>query len=262
MSHKELQVQVTYGRDVDITNPSLVELITKGYKFDPPVLTENFINWRGEVEYHSAGIVYFAKLDNSEVASLSLDTRPNTPTDEFWVDLQARRPITPNQNLLAICMKGIVVHPSYRNMGIAKQLLRTMTNFYHPSVVLGQTKTHEAVAVRSKVLVEMGYRSFYGFCEVTPGCDYSKEGDGLDFIQAALVAQHFTSGQTVSDRGIYFVGPDILPSYVPDVRHSTPEIQRAFAPIVEAQNAVGVSKTAASVLVSVEKSALEKMGRL
>lgn len=262
MGLEECFVQVTYGRDVDITNPNLVELITKGYTFDAPLLSEDFINRRGEVEYHFAEIVYFAKLDNIEVASLSINTRPNTLTDPFWEELRARRPIAPDPNLLAIYMQGIVVHPSHRNKGIASQLLRSMTDYYRPSVILGQTKTQEAVAVRSKVLTEVGYRSFYGLCEVTPGCSDSKESDGLDFIQAAFATEHFALGQVTSDRGIYFVDPDILPSYVPDVRHGTPEIQRAFAPVVEAQKAVGLSKTAASVLVSVENSLLEKIGKL
>ena len=252
-------VQVAYGRDVDITNPNLVELITEGYKFDPSILTENFVNWRTEVEYHFAEIVYLAKLDNIEIASLSVNTRPNILTDPFWEELLARRLIAPDPDLLAIYMQGIVVHPSYRNKGVASQLLRTMTDYYRPSVILGQTKTQEAVAVRSKVLAEMGYRSFYGFCEVTPCCDDSKESDGLDFIHAAFTAEHFASGQVISDRGIYFVDPDILPSYMPDLKHGAPEIQRAFAPVIEAQMAVGLSKTAASVFVSVEKSFVKNL---
>lgn len=252
MGKERWLVQVRHGRDVDISNPNLVELITTGYALDPSILHEDFIHRRREVEYHCAEIVYLAKLDNIEIASLSVNTRPNTPTDPFWNALQARRPTAPDPDLLAIYMQGIVVRPSYRNKGIASKLLRIMVNYYHPFVVLGQTKSKEAVAVRSKLLAEAGYRSFYGFCEVTPGCDYTKESEGLDFILAAFASEHFASGQVISNRGIYFVNPDILPSYIPDTTHADQEIQRAFAPVIEAQKSVGFLKTAASVLVSIK----------
>lgn len=254
MNQGERLVQACYGQDVDITNPNLVELITKGYTFDAPLLNEDLINRRAEVEYHYAEVVYLAKLNNSEVASLSVNTRPNTLTDPFWEELRARRPIASDPDLLAIYMHGIVVHPSHRNSGIASQLLQAMIDYYDPLVILGQTKMPKAVGVRSKVLAKLGYRSFYGFCEVTPGCDYKKEGEGNDFIRATFASEHFVSGQALSERGVYFVDSDILPSYVPDAMHVTPEIQRAFVPVIEAQESAERLKTAASVLVSVKDS--------
>ncbi|KKS97732.1 MAG: hypothetical protein UV73_C0005G0009 [Candidatus Gottesmanbacteria bacterium GW2011_GWA2_43_14] len=259
MTQDERLIEAYYGQDVDITNPNLVALITEGYKFDTCILNEDFINWRGKVEYHFVEIVYLAKIHNIDVASLSVNTRPNTLADPFWKELLARRPEKSDPNLLAIYIQGIVVHPSYQNQGIASQLLRTMVDYYHPSVILGQTKTPEAVSVRSKVLAEVGYRSFYGFNEVTPGCDYNKEGEGRDFIQAAFASEHFASGQTISARGIYFVDPDVLPSYMPDVMRVTPEIKRAFIPVLESQEAVGHLKSVASVLVSVKESLIDPL---
>jgi len=255
MSKKEHSVRVCYGQNVDITNQNLVELITGGYKFDASLLNKDFINWRGKVEYHFAEIVYFATLDTIEIASLSVNTRPNTLKDPFWKNLRVKRPNIRDPDLLAIYMQGIVVHPLHRKNGIASQLLRGMVQHYDPVVVLGQTKTPEAVAARSKTLAELGYRSFYGFIEVTPGCDYRKESEGLDFIQASFASEHFASGP-ISDRGIYFVDPDIMPSYVPDTTHAAPEIQRAFVPVVEAQELVGHLKTASSVLVSVKNTCI------
>lgn len=259
MVQTERAIKVYYGKDVDITNPNLIKLISEGYKFNTSILNENFISWRLKVEYHFAEIVYVVKSDNFEVASLSVNTRPNTLTDPFWKDLQTRRPNISDPDLLAIYMQGIVVHPSYQNHGIASQLLRAMVDYYNPSVILGQTKTPEAVGTRSKVLAELAYRSFYGFSEVTPGCDYKKEGEGLDFIRAAFASEHFASRQTLSERGIYFVDPDILPSYMPDTMYVAPEIKRAFAPVIEAQDAVGHLKTAASVLVSVKDSLIASL---
>lgn len=260
MGKETCLVQVRYGRDVDITNPNLVALITEGYSFDVP-LNEDFINRREEVEYHFAEIVYLATLDNIEIASLSVNTRSNTLMDPFWNELRTRRPITPDSSLLAIYMQGVVTHPSYRNKGIASHLLKVMADYYRPSVILGQTKTPDAVAVRSRALAKMGYRSFYGFCEVTPECDNSKENEWLDFIHAAFASEHFASGQVISDRGIYFVNPDILPSYVPETTRVAPEIRRAFVPVVEAQKAVGLSKSAASVLVSVNMKGFALVAR-
>lgn len=252
MNPKETSVQVLYGQEVDITNPNLVELIKEGYKFDTSILSEDFIGWRGKVEYHFAEIVYLATVQNREVGSLSINTRPNTLEDSFWRALRERRPALSNPNLLAIYMQGVIIHPLFQHHGIASYLLRTMVDYYNPSIILGQTKTPEAVGVRAKVLAGLGFRSFYGYCEVTPECDFSKESDGLDFINAAFAAEQFTFGQTTSDRGVYFVDPDILPSYMPDTNDLSLEIQRSFRPIIEAQESIGRLETAASVLVSIK----------
>lgn len=257
MTKEERQIQVNFGKDVDIANPNLVELILKGYRFDPSILSEDFVNWRGKVEYHFAEIVYLAKLHNIDVASLSVNTRPNSPADPFWKELRTCRPNLTDPDLLAIYIQGIVVHPTYQNTGIASNLIRVMTDYYKPSVILGQTKTPEAVMVRSKVLAEVGYRSFYGLCEVTPGSDYTNEGEGLDFIHGAFASEQFAEGQFLSERGIYFVDPDILPSYMPDTMNVTPGIQRAFVPVIEAQEFAGRLKTAGSVLVSVKDSLID-----
>lgn len=257
MNSNERLIEVSYGQDVDISNPNLIELITKGYKFDEALLNDEFIHWRGEVEYRYAHVVYFAKVNNIEVASLSIITRPNNPIDPFWTDLQAKRPRIIDPNLLAIYIQGIVVHPSMVNKGIASQLLETMTEYYQPEIIFGQTRTPEAVYVRSKVLTGLGYRSFYGISEVTPGDRVRGNFDGRDFIHAAFAAE----GATPGDTGVYVVEPYVLPSYFPITDNFPSEIQRAFTPIQDIQQSLGPQKTAASVLVSVKPSGLDKSGR-
>lgn len=255
MNPSERLIDVSYGQDVDISNPNLIELIKTGYKFDEALLNDEFIRWRGEVEYRYAHIVYFAKVNNIEVASLSIISRPNNPIDPFWTDLQARRPRLIDPNLLAIYIQGIVVHPSMANKGIASQLLETMVDYYQPEIIFGQTKTPEAVYVRSKVLTELGYRSFYGFSEVTLGDGVKGNFDGQDFIHAAFAAE----GATPTEEGVYVVEPYVLPSYFPVADNFPSEIQRGFTPIQDIQQSLGPQKTAATVLVSIKSSAFQNI---
>lgn len=252
MVHGERSISVSYGLDVDITNPNLRELITKGYTYDEHLLNEEFIRRRLELEYHHAHIAYFTKIDNAEVASVSIIVRSNNPKDPFWKDLQSRLSHVLNLNLLAIYIQGIVVHPSIANSGIASQLLKTMIEYYQPSVVLGQTKTPGAVHVRSKTLAEFGYRSFFGFSEVTPGNDADREHEGKDFILAAFASE----GGVPTEEGVYFVEPYVLPSYFPITDSFPQNIQRSFLPIQQAQTLIGKDKVAASVLVSVTEPLL------
>lgn len=247
MSSNERLIDVKYGQDVDISNPNLIELIKKGYKFNELLLNDEFIRWRGEVEYRYAHVVYFTKVNNIEVASLSIITRPNNPIDPFWTDLQTRRPRLIDPNLLAIYIQGIVVHPSMANKGIASQLLETMVEYYQPAIIFGQTKTPEAVYVRTKVLTELGYRSFYGFSEVTLGSDVKENFDGRDFIHAAFAAE----GVTPTEEGVYVAESYVLPSYFPVTDNFPSKIQRAFIPIQNIQQSLGSQRTAATVLVSI-----------
>ena len=92
---------------------------------------------------------------------------------------------------------------------------------------------------------------------MTPGCDYSQETEGHDVIEAAFASEPFVAGQQISDQGIYFVDPDIMPSYIPDTTNFPIEVQRAFIPVVEAQESVGPLKSSASILVSVKSNLLD-----
>lgn len=248
----ELSLNVNCGAEIDIQDPHLIALVTEGYGFNTDILSDEFGFWRGRAEYHFAEIVYIVKNKDIIIASLSVNPRHNADDDPFWKELRRRRPDLSDPNGLACYIQGIVVHPSWRNRGIASELLRTMTRYYQPLIVMGQTKTPEAVAVRSKVLHESGYRSFYGFHEVTPGSVSGEVYKGFDFVYAAFMSE---DGE-VNENGVYIVDPAILPSYVPDTINFPVEIQRAFVPVIQAQESFGPLKAAASVLVSIKDSIL------
>jgi len=248
----ELSLDIYYGTQIDIRNPHIMELMTDGYGFDTDKLSDDFGYWRARKEYHLAQVVYIVKNNSVEIATLGVNPRSNTTDDPFWKELQLRRPDLSDPHFLACYIQGIVVHRTLRKKGIGSDLLRTMIDYYQPQVIFGQTKTPQAVAIRSNVLREFNYRSFYGFYEVTPGNQPLEDEKGYDFVYAAFVSEE----KMPSETGVYLVDPNILPSYLPDVTPFSPQIQRAFVPVIEAQEKIGSLKSVATVLVSVKDNLL------
>lgn len=251
MQRKEALVVSSDGYKVDYRQENLLNLVTFGYGFIGDDTKEKLI-LQSELEYSYADIVYFAKIEGTEIGSLSVNIRPNNRNDQFWNNIQTTLLDLTEPTLLACYIHGIVVYPSMRVRGIASQLLEKMVEDFNPVVILGQTKTPEAVLTRSKVLDKYGYRTFYGLCEVTPGTDYEKEYEGSDFIKAAFASEE----EKPSNTGIYFVNPNILLPYFPKTDEFPPEIQRAFKPIQQAQQTVGQDLTATTVLISIKSSVL------
>lgn len=177
MLGKEISIDSCHGSAVDYSKDSLIELVALGYEFN---LEKSGLIFQSQIEYQPADIVYFAKSNGNEVGSLSLKIRPNSGNDQFWNNLQTTMLDLTDPSLLACYIHGIVVHPKYRREGIARRLLEKMIEEYSPEVILGQTKSPTAVLVRSKILNQYGYRTFYGFSEVTPESDAKKEYEGQD----------------------------------------------------------------------------------
>ena len=127
-----------------------------------------------------------------------------------------------------------------------------MIKDFDPLVILGQTKTPEAVLARSKTLAPYGYRTFYGYCEVTPNFGYASEFEGIDFIKAALI----TENGDLTENAVFLVNPDIILPYYPTTEGLSIQIQRAFRPVQELQLVTRTMQTAVTTLVSFKKSAL------
>ena len=169
MVRSEYQI-VTHPRCViDYSQGNLTELIRDGYGFYGQEALIDQVRY----EYGNADKVYFALNKNgSEIGSLSIGLRPNKENDPFWTTLQTQVHKSLDMNVLACYIYGIVVRPEVRREGIASRLLSRMIEDLSPQIIFGQTKVPEAVFLRAKVARLYGYRTFFGFREVTPNFDY------------------------------------------------------------------------------------------
>jgi len=248
MAGKEYQIVTQPGYTIDYAQHNLIQLIRDGYG----VCNENeqgtLLTLVQSYEYRNADKVYFALNENgSEVGSLSIGLKPNIENDPFWMTLQALLHKTLDMNFVACEVFGIVVHPQVRREGIATRLLSRMVEDLNPQIIFGQTNVPEVVLLRSKVTKPFGYRTFYGFCEVTPHSDSKRESDGESFIQASLIAQEAVPNES----GVYCIDYILSPN-VPDTKNFPIEIQRAFEPVRNEQEAVGIERIAVTSLVSVK----------
>lgn len=253
MARNEYEIVTYPGYSIDYTRSNLIELVRDGYGFykdsEQEVLTAQV-----RYEYGNADKVYFAfNKDGHEVGSLSVGLWPNTGNDLFWQALQSLLQKEVDANFLACDMHGVVVHPQVRREGIASQLLSKMIEDINPQIIFGQTNVPGAVVLRTKVARSYSYRTFFGFCEVTPDVEYKKESDGHPFVKASFIAQEAKPNES----GVYVISTHVLPPNVPNTDNFSLEIQRAFEPIQKIQRAMGGEQTAATVLVSVKDTVLK-----
>lgn len=190
MARNEYQIVSQPGYAVDYTKENLIRLIRDGYGVYNENAQETLLTEVQSYEYRNADKVYFALNKNgSEVGSLSVGLMPNTRNDPFWQTLQSLLQKEANANFLACYIHGIVIHPKVRREGIASHLLGKMIEDLNPQIIFGQTNVPEVVLLRSKVAKQYNYRTFYGFCEVTPSPDYKREQEGSPFIQTSIIGQ-------------------------------------------------------------------------
>lgn len=252
----EYQIISQPGYTVDYTKDNLIQLIRNGYGVYNENVQETLLTPVQSYEYRNADKVYFAlNKDESEVGSLSVKLKPNIDNDPFWQTLKSLLQKKIHANFLACEVYGIVVHPQVRREGIATRLLSRMIEDLDPQIIFGQTNVPEVVLLRAKAARQYGYRTFYGFCEVTPYPGYKSEHDGRPFVQASLIAQEAEPNKS----GVYFISTHILPPNVPNTENFPPQLQRAFEPVQKIQKAVGKEQTAATVLFSVKDKLLKKL---
>ena len=248
MAGKEYQIVSQPGYTIDYTKENLIQLLKDGYGF-PNDIKQEELTTHIQFAYNNADKVYFAlNKDNSEIGSLSLGFRPNTGNDPFWQTLQELLRKTLDINFIACEMYGIVVHPQVRREGIASQLLSKMIEDLNPQIIFGQTNVPEVVLLRAKMAKLYDYRTFYGFCEVTPALDNRMQLDGRPFVQASFIAQEAEPNEL----GAYCISTHILPPNISDTENFPQEIQRAFEPVQKVQRAIGKEQTTVTSLVSVQ----------
>lgn len=202
--------------------------------------------------------IFLAFIGDKPVGSLIIKRYPITTDDEyanrFWERLQqlypamaeASRIYSPNAYHIA----GISVLPEYRNSAIAKHLMIAAFSRVKPSFVMGGTKRPEQVVARSSTMGTLGYRTFYGTHEVTPGIS----SDSTDKHKPVLDAYLFSLQK---EEPFYFSAN--LPLGLPNVESFDPQIQKAFGPINDRIKAGAEGPHGALIqpLISIKKELLD-----
>lgn len=206
--------------------------------------------------------VFLAREGGQIVGSLTLILWKDSPQDKrgqkFWPELERLNPDLVKKarqsSALACDIGGIVIDPLVRGKGIGYSLLNQAVSVLHPNVIVGQTKTVEAVMLRRK-LISHNYRTFYGESEVTPGYFQEYTRDHQNFLRAYLYAVDVEIAE-LQPEGIVYVYNGGIASTVPNATEFPPEIQTAFRPVIEAQRRLGFENTIMSPLLSIQSELL------
>ncbi|MDO8451251.1 MAG: hypothetical protein Q7S76_00080 [bacterium] len=230
------------------TDSQLVHLVLAGYTLTDQA-SVNQID-AASYDYNfpdEKAAVFIASAQDRIIGSLTLIRWPDDPRDKrggkFWAKLReldslmAQRAV--DINPLACDMGGVVVLPELRGQHVERSLLREAVTQVKPSIIVGNTKTVEAVSLR-RTLVTQGYRIFYGSTEITPGREQAQTSDHRSILKAYLFAKDF---EDVLPEGNVFIYHGGIAPIAPSVEGFPLIIQVAFQPLLAAQRRLGETAT-------------------
>lgn len=250
--------------DVRTLSSKLRDLIVGGYNLTEEEKADPVAAAEFEYQYPNERAQIFIAREGEEIlGSLTLILWKDSPDDkrgkDFWPELARLNPHIAERarqsRALACDVGGIVTSSAARGKGIGYQLLSHAVSLLHPGVIVGQTKTVEAVTLRRK-LVKEGYRTFYGESEVTPENFHEHTRDHEDLLRAYLYATDVEISQ-LQPEGVTYVYDGGIAATVPDVSQFPQEIQIAFKPVITAQQRVGEANTIMAPLLSVKSELLK-----
>jgi len=205
-------------------------------------------------------VVFIAREGETPLGSLTLvlwrDDPNQARSGRFWPRLRELRPQMvqqlETQGLHVYGTGGIVTLPEAQGKGVGMQLLQRAIQELGPGIIIGQTKTVAAVALRRKS-EQQGFRTFYGRTEITPGHEQAVTQDH----EAVLEAYKFARNTEFLSEGAVYRSETSMTSEVPNVEKAPPIVQIAFEPLIKAQTRIGDEQTVMSPLMSIRRDLLE-----
>ncbi len=230
----------------DFQTFNLRELIIKGYDYSGD---ESFLNKVVRDEYtgdDEMRTIYLGLINKQAVGSLVMSLWLKDQADPFHDS--AKR-----ENLNIYGMHGTVTHPDYRRLRVSRQLIEEFLKDKDPDVIVGRTKTPEAVLARANTVARFGYRTFYMHHEVTN----SDVKTGETTIHKPFLDGYCSGREVVlDDMGVSYVSTRSLLPNVPDLAPFPEYIVAPFERIIKAQTKIGTEKTAVLPLLSIKSSLL------
>ncbi len=242
----------------DYFERDLVELVSKGYGYSGDMA---YLLEKTQEEYTADDKrmdIYLMMQDKRAIGSLCLlDWGPHQDRrgKPFWDKLRSDYPevyafLAVNKS--AVDISGIVTHPDYRGLGVARRLVEYGIKRVNPNLVLAQTKTPAAVLTTSRSLGRLGYSTFLGGVDVTPIGTLVKRSTYKAVKDCYIKARGVEEGPG----GVLLEDPELLLPDVPDVSSLPFRIQEAFQPIITAQKQIGSQFTAVLPLISIKNPTL------
>jgi GNAT superfamily N-acetyltransferase len=218
-----------------------------------------------EYEYDHAderSCVFVVKEGDEVLGSLTFLLWPNIPGDKrggrFWPELRRLHPELVEKasaiNNLACDVAGIVIDPKARGKKLGYSLYQHAIAALNPAIIVGQTRTVEAVLLRRK-LEDNNFRTFYEYSEVTP----SSPQEFTRVHESVLLAYLHTMEIEIKDlenEGAVYQYDGGLAATIPDATHAPSIIQSAFKPLIKAQQRIGESTPVMAPLLSIRKELL------
>lgn len=245
--------------------PDVARLIALGFGHDI-----NTINPHKLVEdqyAHGTGrtSVFIAEGDGKAIGSLdlilwkndSLDKRGGPLRDYLYtvghefLDMEAVR----EQQILA-CDVGVVVHPDYRGLSIARSLYQCALLSINPVIFFGQTKTAGAPVSRQRALGD-AYITYYGGLPIDE-TEHAPADLGGFLTDAYYHARADRAVRTSDESGVHYdPGSDVLGHEIDvDLDKLPPNVKTVFKQIKETGRDRPAGHTTFAVLASVNKKFL------
>ncbi len=199
-------------------------------------------------------VIFVAKEGEEAVGSLVLMLWKDNPQDKrgskFWPRLRGLDPALAERlsqfNHLACDVGGVVVLPQKRNQGIGKLLYQTGLEVINPGILVGQTRTPQAVMLRSKL---SGFRSIYGQTEVTTSHPQPQTEEHLFLAEAYLLALSAIEVNHQPGALVYAFATGIA-APVPDVSGYPDIIKQSFQPVIDFQSKLNAEKNRGHIVMS------------
>ncbi|MBP6994442.1 GNAT family N-acetyltransferase [Candidatus Woesebacteria bacterium] len=232
-----------------IAKYGLDELIVQGYG----VAESSEAQEQLKIEYGEATDVILA-LDSAGKAIGSLALRrlkgeDGSPTIEFQRKVEGAFPKKAGRPVLHV--NGIVVQQTYRSHGVGRNLMTQAIDLIRPSLIVGETKTPEAVAIR----MHLG-ESYFGY---KPVGDAPQMNESVrDLVDAYVKLNEELLGTLWRDKaidydctGVFYVSNKYLPTDVPRPRPELVGVFHDVCELQESENKRGSGKTAVAPIITI-----------
>jgi len=150
---------------------------------------------------------------------------------------------------------GLVVDREWRRSGVYRSLMSQAIETLNPALIVSTSKHPVSVEARAAIVGEKGYRTFFGYDEITPGTILEERPTkllatlrGVDiWLYSGDLCKNKKGEPNYNSLVVRFSNLDVNDREIPDVSHSNEKIKNAFQLVIDAQRRVNSSHRRQSI---------------